>query len=305
MRFGLVGTGYWAAETHATALSGHPDVEFVGVWGRSSARTEQLAARFSVRAYDDAEEMFADVDAVAFAVPPDVQAALAVRAAEHGCHLLLDKPLALTTTEADAVVAAVERAVVRSIVFFTSRFVPNISLWLAETAPCDEWRSARVRLWTSIFEPDNPFGASPWRRQKGPLWDIGPHVLALVIPMLGAVEHVVALAGLGDAVEVVARHTSGATSTLSLSLTAPSGSRGDEAVFYGASGQVRPPAPTTSPVNAMGHCITALSTQSAGTWAHPCDTSFGRDVVRVLDAAQSCVDNHPRSDAPNGASTVP
>jgi predicted dehydrogenase len=274
------------------------------VWGRSPARTEPLAARFSVRAYEDAEEMFADVDAVAFAVPPDVQATLTVRAAEHGCHLLLDKPLAFTTTEADAVVAAVGRAGVRSIVFFTSRFVPNVSLWLAETAPSDDWQSARVRLWTSIFEPDNPFGVSPWRRDKGALWDIGPHALALVIPMLGAVEHVVALAGLGDAVEVVSRHASGATSTLSLSLTAPPGSRGEDAVFYGASSQVRPPTPTTSPLDAMGHCITALCVTSAGTWTHPCDASFGRDVVTVLDAVQSCVDNHPRPGVPKDASTV-
>ena len=298
MRFGLVGTGYWAAETHATALSGHPDVEFVGVWGRSPARTEQLAARFSVRSYDDAEEMFGDVDAVAFAVPPDVQATLAVRAAEHGCHLLLDKPLAFTTTEADAVVAAVERTGVRSIVFFTARFTPNISLWLAATAPSDHWQSGRVRLWTSIFEPDNPFGQSRWRLEKGALWDIGPHALALIMPMLGAVDHVVALAGLGDAVELVAHHTSGATSTLSLSLTAPSGSRGEDAVFYGATSQVRPPSPTASPLEAMSHCITALSATDVKPWTHPCDASFARDIVKVLEAAQSSMAEHSWPAAP-------
>src|ERR1035438_1568102 len=66
--------------------------------------------------------MFADVDAVAFAVPPDVQAKLAVRAATRGCHLLMDKPVAFTSQDAERVVEAVDRAGVRSLVFLTSRF---------------------------------------------------------------------------------------------------------------------------------------------------------------------------------------
>ena len=36
LRFGLVGTGYWAREVHAAGLAAHPDVEFVGMWGRDS-----------------------------------------------------------------------------------------------------------------------------------------------------------------------------------------------------------------------------------------------------------------------------
>jgi predicted dehydrogenase len=283
MRFGLIGTGYWAAETHATALSAHPDVDFVGVWGRSPAKTEHVARRFSVRAYAEPNAMFAEVDAVAFAVPPDVQAALAISAAEHGCHLLLDKPVALTTADADAVVDAVDRNGVRSVVFFTARFVPNIREWLTATAASDIWHSARIRLWTSIFEPDNPFADSTWRRERGALWDIGPHALALAIPMLGPVEEVVAVTGLGDAVELGVRHASGATSSLALSLTAPFGSRGEEAIFYGASGQVRPPEPSCTYLEAMGHCTSALISAS---WKHPCDASFGRDVVAVLENAE-------------------
>src|SRR5258705_258539 len=100
MRFGLVGPGYWARETHAAALAAHPDVELVGVWGRSAAKAEELARTHAARAYRDPDQLFDAVDAVAFAVPPAVQAELAVRAAEHGCHLLLDKPVALTSAAA-------------------------------------------------------------------------------------------------------------------------------------------------------------------------------------------------------------
>ena len=36
MRFAVVGTGYWARETHAAALAAHPDADLVGVWHQST-----------------------------------------------------------------------------------------------------------------------------------------------------------------------------------------------------------------------------------------------------------------------------
>jgi predicted dehydrogenase len=92
MRFGVVGTRYWARETPAAALAAHPGAYMVAVWGRPLARAAELAGAVGVRPCERVDDMSADVDAVAFAVPPDVQAKLAVRAATHGCHLLLDKP---------------------------------------------------------------------------------------------------------------------------------------------------------------------------------------------------------------------
>ena len=166
MRFGVVGTGFWARETHAAALVAHPDADLVGVWGRSFTRAAELAETVGAQAYERADDMFADVDAVAFAAPPDVQAALAVRAATHGCHLLLDKPLAFTTEDADRVVEAVDRAGVRSLVFFTSRFTANQADWLTDVQQTSDWSSGYVRMYGSIFEPGNPFGESPWRRSR-------------------------------------------------------------------------------------------------------------------------------------------
>ncbi|HEU4898943.1 MAG TPA: Gfo/Idh/MocA family oxidoreductase, partial [Actinomycetota bacterium] len=84
MRFGVLGTGYWAQEAHATALAAHPDAELAAVWGRDPARTDAAAARFGVAGHTDLDRLLAEVDAVAIAVPPDVQAELAVRAAAAG-----------------------------------------------------------------------------------------------------------------------------------------------------------------------------------------------------------------------------
>src|SRR4051812_7528102 len=103
-RFGLVGTGHWSRTVHAPSLVGSPDVELVGVHGRDVENTTAFAHNFGSRFYPDFDELLADVDAVAFAVPPDVQVGLATRAARAGKHLFLEKPPALDLEEADRLV---------------------------------------------------------------------------------------------------------------------------------------------------------------------------------------------------------
>src|SRR3954465_488269 len=104
MRFGLVGTGFWAREAPGAGLKAAAAAELAGVWGRDRGRAEQAGASLDVRSYDDFDAMLVDVDAVSFAVPPDVQAELAVRAAAAGKHLLLEKPLATSVGAAREVV---------------------------------------------------------------------------------------------------------------------------------------------------------------------------------------------------------
>ena len=288
LRFGLLGTGYWAAETQAAALAAHPDAELAGIWGRDPAKAAALAGRYRVRAYDEVDALLADVDAVAVALPPDVQAELAERAAGAGRHLLLDKPLALTTEAADRVVAATERTGVSSVVFFTNRFFGNVEAFLRTTAATAGWDGARVTLFASIFQPGNPYGGSPWRREKGGLWDIGPHALSVILPVLGPVEEAVAVDGPHDAVHLVLRHRGGPVSTMSLTLDAPPAATSAEFVFYGESGLAAVPAGDGTPVEAFTVAIDQLVRNAAeGTTRHPCDVRFGRDVVAVLAAADT------------------
>src|ERR1700761_6584856 len=101
MRFGLVGTGYWAKITHAPALASTPGAELTAVWGRDPAAAAALAAEHGATAHTDFGAFLDSVDAVAFAVPPHVQAPLAIRAAQAGKHLLLEKPIALSADDAD------------------------------------------------------------------------------------------------------------------------------------------------------------------------------------------------------------
>jgi predicted dehydrogenase len=215
------------------------------------------------------------VEAVAFAVPPDIQAELAVRAAEAGRSLLLEKPLALTLEAADRVVQAVRAP---TVVFFTWRFDPGVEAWFRTEVDGRDWNGGSVRWLASILEPDNPFGASPWRHERGALWDLGPHALAVLLPTLGPVEQVAAVRGRADEVHLALRHATGAASDVTVSLTSPA--HMEEALFWGGGGVARMPGDHDLAA-AYSAAIDALLSGETRF-----DAAFARDVVRILAAAE-------------------
>ncbi|WP_030436359.1 Gfo/Idh/MocA family protein [Actinoplanes subtropicus] len=289
MRFGLFGTGPWAHLAHAPALAHHEDVEFVGVWGRDPDKAGALAAEHGVRAYGEIEELIGAVDAVAIALPPDVQAPIALRAARAGRHLLLDKPVAFTAAEADEIAAAVDERDLASVVFFTRRLVPVTDDFLAEAWALGGWREGRVDHLGQIFTNGSPFGESPWRQQKGGLWDIGPHALALVLPVLGPVIEVTAMAGPHDMTHALLRHEGGAISTLTLSLDAAPDQGRQEVVFAGEAGLLRAPDAQWRPDEALGVAISQLIAAAAGGPKPAIDVRFGAAVTAVLAACQEAI----------------
>ncbi len=293
MRFGLVGTGYWASFTHAPALATTPGATLTAVWGRSAEATSALAARHGAIPCQDFDEFLGRVDAVAFAVPPHVQAPLAIRAAEAGKHLLLEKPIALSAEDADAVVTAVEKAGVASVVFFTWRFNREIRAWLADEQARGGWSgegwSGGTAIWLgNSLQPDSPFN-TPWRQQKGALWDLGPHLVGMLWACLGPVISVTAVAGQGDVTHLVLGHEGGASSTTTMALDAPEAASGVQPVRLGRGrpvGHARHPARPRGSLCAWPRPSSSRRA-SSGRADHPCDVSFGRDIVRVLAAADA------------------
>jgi predicted dehydrogenase len=258
------------------------------VWGRRTDAAKELAERHGTRAYDDVDALFADVDAVAVALPPAVQAGLAVRAARAGCHLLLDKPLATTVEEGRAVVEAVREAGVSSVVFFTTRFQTETEAWITEQAGTQGWFIARAQWLGAVFTTDSPFAASPWRQQKGALWDVGPHALSVLLPVLGDVRRVAAAAaGPGDTVHLVLDHDGGASSTVTLSLTAPPAAAGAALELRGEAGVRLLPGSSEGAVPALARAVEALGTAARTGSPHPCDAAFGLRVTEILAAAES------------------
>ncbi|WP_248958039.1 Gfo/Idh/MocA family protein [Sphaerisporangium perillae] len=156
--------------------------------GRSRDRTAAAAAALGWAAVEnDWKDLIErdDVAIVDICTPGDSHAEIAIAALEAGKHVLCEKPLANTVAEAEAMVAAAERASargVRSMVAFNYRRVPAVALarrFVAE-GRLGELRHVRAQyLQDWIVDPEFPL---VWRLQKdkagsGALGDIGSHIV--------------------------------------------------------------------------------------------------------------------------------
>jgi len=291
LRFGLVGTGHWAQIAHAPALASTEGIEFTAVWGRNPSAAAQLASTYNATAHGDLENFLASVDAVAFAVPPEVQAPIAIRAAGAGKHLLLEKPIAISPADADALAGAVESAGVASVVFFTGRFQADVRTWLAGTLAASGWAGGCAVWLGTAMRPGSPFN-TPWRRDKGGLWDLGPHVISLLWASLGPVRSVTADAGRGDIVHLVLHHGTGVTSTVTVTLDQPQNAAFSELYLWGEPGRSVCPVETEDPVIPLRTALTELAANARSRQvSHPCDVRFGRDVGHILADAQRQIDS--------------
>ena len=110
----IVGLGM-IASTHAVALSAIPAARLVGVFDGVTEATRSFASRYGVRGFASLEEMLDDpsVDIVSVCTPHPTHAAIAVAAAERGRHVLVEKPMAPTLADCDAMLAAADRRGVR------------------------------------------------------------------------------------------------------------------------------------------------------------------------------------------------
>ncbi len=286
MRVGLVGNGHWARVTHAEGLKSEPSVELGGIWGRDPAKTAAAAAELRTTGYDDVERLFAEVDAVAFSVPPQVQSELAVRAARAGKHLLLEKPIAVSTAEADRLADAVAEAGVASVVFFTGRFDAGQRQWVEQVAQRSDWDGA-AGLWLgSAFAAGSPFD-TPWRHDKGGLWDVGPHALAMLTGALGPVVEITARGGRRDLVHLILRHESGLSSSYAVSIDTPEPASQVSLTVWGAAGRWQLPAMTAQASAALATAARELAVAARQQVpSHPCDVRFGRSVVHLLAEAE-------------------
>ncbi len=213
---GLVGAGPWAEMVHAPMLAAGSETRLAAVWARRPEAAKSLAAHHGAEAVGTWEALLDRCDAVAFAVPPDVQAQLAVKAARAGKHLLLEKPLALTLADARAVAKAVADAGVMTQLVLSYRFRAHTLDFLAAVRELEPV-GAHAEFLTGGYL-DGPF-ATPWRREHGALLDLGPHVLDLLDAALGPIERVTALGDPRRWIALTCRHAGGPISQASLSGT--------------------------------------------------------------------------------------
>ncbi|MGP3986085.1 Gfo/Idh/MocA family protein [Streptomyces sp. 3N207] len=214
IRVGLVGAGPWARTMHARMLAAGPETELTAVWARRPEAAAQIAVEHGAKTAASFAELLEHCEAVAFAVPPAVQAELAPRAARAGRALLLEKPLGPDLAAARTVADAVAESGVVSQLVLTKRYHPVTRHFLARARELTVTGARSCYLHGAFLGGDH---ATAWRLEHGALLDLGAHLLDLLDLAVGPVT---AVRGTGDPrrwTELTCEHENGAVSQASLS----------------------------------------------------------------------------------------
>lgn len=288
LRVGLIGAGPWAANIHAPGLADHPGTALTAVWARRPEAARTLAETHCAAVADSVDELLGQVDAVAFAVPPSIQAELGVRAAEAGKHLILEKPIAADLAGARRLADAVVAADVAALVMLTLRYAAQTQEWLAGLAQAGGWAGGGAR-WLSGALLGGQYSASAWRQEDGgALFDIGPHALDMLDAALGPITEVVAARhSPGDLWHLMLAHENGVFSTATLSLRLPVQPTVVEVAVWGEHGYRtlgRKPGSAQESYTALLDDFAAMI--ASGTTTHPCDVRRGLHLQSLLDQAR-------------------
>jgi predicted dehydrogenase/nucleoside-diphosphate-sugar epimerase len=198
LRVGLVGAGY-ISEFHARAIQRVPNARIVGIADVVDSRATALAGRFGIpKVFPTMDAMMGEgVDVIHILTPPSTHAQLAIAALRNGCHVLVEKPLAMNAEEVDRISAEAQTAqksvcVNHSMLYdrFVSKALNLVrSGAIGEPLTFDYFRSSEY--------PPYRGGPLPVHYQNGgyPFLDQGVHALYLAESFLGPIEDAKAFYG--------------------------------------------------------------------------------------------------------------
>jgi predicted dehydrogenase len=189
MRVGVIGLGM--GRHHIAGYQAHPQAEVVAISDLDELRLQQIGDQYGVATrYLSGEEMLEQeaLDVVSIATPNKFHASLTIAALEAGCHVLCEKPMAMSAAEAREMLAAAEKAGKRLMINFSYRFSEQ-SQALKDRVDAGELGDVYFARTVWHRRRGLPrFGG--WFGQKGlsgggPLIDLGVHRLDLALWLMG------------------------------------------------------------------------------------------------------------------------
>jgi len=251
-RWGLIGAGDIARRRVAPAMRESPASTLVAV---SRARSELAAAAAAdfgaTRWHARWQDLVGDrgIDGVYVATTVDVHAEQTIAAAEHGKHVLCEKPMAMTAAECDRMIAACRASGVTLGVAYYRRFYPVVQRVKALIAGGEI--GAPVVAQMNAFEWFDPGSNHPraWlldpaRGGGGPMMDFGCHRLEVLVNLFGRVRSTAALTAnvvfdrdVEDTAAVLLQFESGPCATVTV--THAAGDRQDTLDVFGTRGSIR------------------------------------------------------------------
>lgn len=202
IRFAIVGCGL-IARFHARALAEIPNARLVSLVSRNPENARKLAAELDLTCHfaPDVKSAFSqtEIDAVIVCTPSGLHLDTALATAEAGKHVVVEKPLEITTERCDRIIEACDRNQVKLCTIFPSRF-GDANCVLKQAV--DAGRFGRLTLGETTckwWRPQSYYDQSAWKGTRaldggGALMNQAIHNVDLLLWMMGPVTQVAGFA---------------------------------------------------------------------------------------------------------------
>jgi UDP-N-acetyl-2-amino-2-deoxyglucuronate dehydrogenase len=193
IHIGLIGGGN-ISQTHARAARTIDGVQIAAVFGSNAEKVRHLGAEHGAAWHTDYERFLAHrpMDLVAIGSPSGLHAEYGIAAARCGLHVLVEKPIDISSARADALIAETEIAGVKLGVFFQDRFKPGIRQMKSAIDGGALGKPVLADARVKWYRPPEYYGDSRWRGTLaldggGALINQGIHTIDLLLWMFGEV----------------------------------------------------------------------------------------------------------------------
>ncbi len=193
LKVGIVGSGFIAKHKHLPAWERiGRKARVVAVCDVNRAQAEQLARQFGVpQVHNDLEQMLAKerLDIVDICSPPRTHAALAVSALQSGAHVLIEKPMAVSIEECDAIIRVARQVQRKVCVAHSDLFYPSFlrARQMVADEKIGEFRGMYIFLSTPVDYITSR--AEHWAHllPGGVLGETGPHVVYMTLAFINRI----------------------------------------------------------------------------------------------------------------------
>jgi predicted dehydrogenase len=196
IRYGIIGCG-GIAHTHAESLLQIKGAKLIGVSGCSAQEPLGFANKYGIKSFESTEHLLMsdEIDAVTICTPSGYHASIAISAAEHKKHAIIEKPLSLTAKSAKDVVEAFRRNKVTGSVISQLRFSEEIREAKKMIADKKLGDIIMANLTMKYFRSQEYYDAGNWRGTwkldgGGAMMNQGIHGIDMLLFLIGEVKNV-------------------------------------------------------------------------------------------------------------------
>lgn len=195
LKVGIIGCGGIAQQEHIPGFLRLKDVVLQSVCDKNEELARQTAAKYRIpKAYSELSDMLSaeNLDIVSICTPPQIHTPLALEALQHGCHVLMEKPMALKVSDCDQMIDAAHNNRAKLCIIHNQLFNPPFlkARRMVAAGAIGEFTGMRILL--SDPREDMIMREDYWihKLPGGLIGESGPHIVYLSLAFLGSVKGV-------------------------------------------------------------------------------------------------------------------